>query len=239
MKLAVITGGSKGLGKGLVDTYLENDWEVREFSRSGNSPNHISCDFSDAEKCTAILNDEFSSLSTEKWSEIVLINNVGMLHPIGPVDMFEPVEWNTHLQVNINACVIATGLFVQQFSEHTVSKQVANISSGAATSPYYGWSLYCASKAAMESFTACVALEQVRYTNPVTAFIVIPGVIDTQMQGQIRDQDKKAFPDLDTFLQLKEDGQLQSPEKVANAVYKITRSSPQGGGKYDVRNFFE
>ena len=238
MKLALITGGSKGLGKGLVDIYLENGWEVREFSRSGNSPQHISCDFSDAEKSAAVLNASFSSLRDKQWSEIILINNAGMLHPIGPIDMYEPRDWHTNLQVNINACVTATGLFIQHFANHAVPKQIANISSGAATTAYYGWSLYCASKAAMESFTACVAIEQAQYDNPVSAYIVIPGVIDTQMQDQIRAQDEKRFQQLNKFLQLKLDNQLQAPEKVAKAIYQITKSMPQGGQKYDVRDFF-
>lgn len=238
MKLALITGGSKGLGKGLVDIFLENCWEVREFSRSGHSPQHVSCDFSDAEKSATVLNNSFLALNAEKWSEIVLINNAGMLHPIGPINLYEPKDWHINLQVNINACVMATGLFMQHFGERDVPKQVANISSGAATTAYFGWSLYCASKAAMESFTACVAIEQAQQVNPVTTYVVIPGVIDTQMQDQIRAQDEKQFQELNKFLQLKLDNQLQAPEKVAKAIYKITQSMPQGGNKYDVRDYF-
>ena len=238
MKLALITGGSKGLGKGLVDLYLENDWEVREFSRSGDSAHHITCDFSDEIQSTKVLNDTFAALSSKEWSEIVLINNAGMLHPIGPIDMYKPADWHTNLRVNINACVAATGLYIQHFADQAAQKQIINISSGAATSAYYGWSLYCASKAAMESFTACVAIEQAQYDDPVTAYIVIPGVIDTQMQDQIRAQDEKRFKDLNKFLRLKLDDQLQTPEKVAKAVYKISSSLPQGGSKYDVRDYF-
>ena len=48
MKLALITGGSKGLGKALVDLYSANGWEVKEFSRTGTSPHHIDCDFSNS-----------------------------------------------------------------------------------------------------------------------------------------------------------------------------------------------
>jgi benzil reductase ((S)-benzoin forming) len=238
MKLALITGGSKGLGKGLVDIYLENGWEVREFSRSGDSSSHISCDFSDAIKSVTVLNNVFLNLSTEPWSEIVLINNAGMLHPIGPINMYKPSDWQTNLQVNINACVMTTGLFIQHFGELAVPKQIANISSGASTSAYYGWSLYCAAKAAMESFAECVAIEQKQCANPATTYIVIPGVIDTQMQDQIRAQDEQQFPQLNKFLQLKLDNKLQPPEKVAQAIYEITHSSPQGGGKYDVQDFF-
>ena len=238
MKLALITGGSKGLGKGLVDIYLENCWEVREFSRSGDSVQHISCDFSDAEKSATVLSNAFLALDAVQWTEIVLINNAGMLHPIGPINMYEPKDWDTNLQVNINACVLTTGLFIQYFGERAVPKQIANISSGAATKAYYGWALYCASKAAMESFTACVAIEQAQCANPLTTYVVIPGVIDTQMQDQIRAQDEQRFRELDKFIQLKLDDQLQAPEKVAKAIYKITNSLPQGGSKYDVRDYF-
>ena len=67
-----------------------------------------------------------------------------------------------------------------------VARRVVNISSGAASSPYAGWSVYCASKAGLDHFTRCVGLEQRGQAFPVTCIALAPGVIDTGMQEVIR-----------------------------------------------------
>ena len=238
MKLALITGGSKGLGKALVEIFAENEWEVREFSRTGSSEHHISCDFSHPAESISIINEAFAELSTRSWSEIVLINNVGTLQPIGPICLDDPEDWQNNIQINLNSCINSTGLFIKHFDNLSANRYIANISSGAATKPYFGWSLYCASKAAIEAFTMTVSLEQAEASNPVTAFIIKPGVVDTDMQELIRSQDKDRFKDLERFKQLKSDQNLQSPQKVAEAVYSIINSTPQSGKKYDVRSYF-
>ena len=234
MKLAIITGGSKGLGEALVSLYSENEWEVKELSRSGTTRHHIDCDFSNAIESASVINDTFIELSHHDWSEIILINNVGTLCPIGPINFDTPEEWHQNIQINFNSCVTTTGLFLKHFCKTTANRCIANISSGAAIKPYFGWSLYCASKAAMEAFTRCVALEQSLTTNPVAIFIINPGVIDTDMQSLIRSQDKTRFNDLDRFKRLKAEESLQTPAKVAKAVYSIIESSPVAGEKYDL-----
>jgi benzil reductase ((S)-benzoin forming) len=237
MRLALITGGSKGLGKALVDLYSENEWEVKEFSRSGKTRHNINCDFSNPTGSASVINETFFELSTHHWSEVVLINNAGTLNPIGPIDLSNAGAWQENIQVNLNSCITSTGLFLKYFGK-VATCYIANISSGAANKPYFGWSLYCASKAAIEAFTMCVALEQSQTSNPVTAFIINPGVIDTGMQELIRSQDKACFKDLDRFKQLKSDKSLQTPSKVAKAIYSIVDSSPKSGEKYDVRSYF-
>ena len=83
---------------------------------------------------------------------------------------------------------------------------MVNISSGAAVKAFYGWSLYCAAKAGVEAFTACVALEQQQAKHPVMVYAIRPGVIDTEMQQQIRAQDKTRFAEIEKFKALKRDG---------------------------------
>jgi len=236
MKLALITGGSKGLGKALVELYADLGWEVREFSRSGAGSNHVDCDFSDASGCAAVLQLTFAELATRSWSEVVLINNVGTLDPIGPVALTEPVLWRAHIQINISSCVTAAGLFLKTFTADAGDRSIVNISSGAAATPYYGWSLYCASKAALETFTQCLALEQVEQPNPVSVIAVRPGVIDTDMQSAIRSQDPQHFKDKAKFVRLKSELLLLSPDEAARKVHAVIVSSPTSGEIYDVRD---
>lgn len=234
MKLALITGGSKGLGKALVDQYLQDNWTVQEFSRSGSSKQHVQCDFADAQNSMRIIEDRFVALSGQNWSDIVLINNVGILNPIGPIETGTVEQWQQNIQINLNASIATTGLFIRHFDDAAAKRYVVNISSGAAVTPFFGWSLYCAAKAGLEAFTACVALEQAKRANPTVVFSVRPGVIDTGMQQQIRDQDENHFADIKDFKALKRDKQLQTAEDVAAKVLRLLQQSPIAGHHYSI-----
>ncbi|NQZ10808.1 MAG: SDR family NAD(P)-dependent oxidoreductase [Algicola sp.] len=238
-KLALITGGSKGLGKSLVEQYLNEDWTVREFSRSGDSQHHIDCDFASPSGSAAVIEQAFKSLVSNDWTEVILINNVGTINPVGPINMDDPGQWQVNIQINLNSCILSTGLFLKHFSGVGCSKQIANISSGAASNAFHGWSLYCAAKAGLEMFSQCVALEQSKQDNPVGIFCIRPGVIDTDMQQQIRNQDKDRFDAIDDFTALKSEDQLRTPDSVATLVRAMLDSRPQSGEVLNVSTWLE
>jgi benzil reductase ((S)-benzoin forming) len=234
VKLAIITGGSKGLGKALVQWYLQQGWTVKEFSRSGQSDTHIDCDFADAGQALAVMDQTFAQLSQQPWSQVVLINNAGTVKPIGPIETTIELAWQQNLQINLNASIAATGLAIKYFAKAQANVTVVNISSGAAVKPFYGWSVYCAAKAGVEAFTACVALEQQQAKHPVVVYAIRPGVIDTEMQQQIRAQDETRFAEIEKFKALKRDGQLATADETAAKIAAIIADSPPAGGVYDV-----
>jgi NAD(P)-dependent dehydrogenase (short-subunit alcohol dehydrogenase family) len=78
--------------------------------------------------------------------------------------------------------------------------------------------LYCAAKAGMDHFTRCVALEQESQPNGARICSLAPGVIDTDMQVQLRGADATRFPDRGNFVGLKEKGMLTSPEEAGRRV---------------------
>jgi NAD(P)-dependent dehydrogenase (short-subunit alcohol dehydrogenase family) len=69
---------------------------------------------------------------------------------------------------------------------------------------------YCAAKAGMDHFTRCLALDEALHANGAKVCSLAPGVIDTDMQVQMRGSAGEAFPDQSKFLQLKAQGQLSS-----------------------------
>ena len=238
MRLAIVTGGSKGLGQALCQLYREKNWQVRELSRSGHSDDSISCDFSDREQAAAIVNDAFGALASQPWERVVLFNNVADLNPIGPLDTSDPASWFRHIDINWASVVLTCGLFTQHFQQHTAIKYIAQISSGAARRDISGWSLYCASKAAMERFSGVMALEQGEQKHPIHSVVINPGVMDTNMQKLIRQQSSAVFQDVAQFRQLHEHQQLADPHQVAQACVRIIDSQPANGSYCDVKEFF-
>jgi NAD(P)-dependent dehydrogenase (short-subunit alcohol dehydrogenase family) len=77
---------------------------------------------------------------------------------------------------------------------------------------------YCAAKAGMDHFTRCVALEEAQRPNGARVCSLAPGVIDTDMQVQLRGADAGRFPDIGNFTALKDKGMLSSPAEAATRV---------------------
>lgn len=234
MKLAIITGGSKGLGKSLVDTYHHKGFNVLEYSRSGDSEHTVRCDFSDPKAASFIVESSLSSYKDDKFSEIILINNVGAVDPIGPISEYASEAWIANININFTASILTSGGFLTCFQNHPCNKSIVFISSGAAVKSKHGWSLYCAAKAGLERFSKTLSLEQASQTHPIKSIIIDPAIIDTAMQSSIRNSDKRLFPELDRFIGFKEQGHLLSPTTVAERVYNIVASNTDIDAKYNV-----
>lgn len=77
---------------------------------------------------------------------------------------------------------------------------------------------YCAVKAGLDNLARAQALEEALQTNGAKVCSLAPGVIDTDMQVQLRGADAKAFPDREAFVQMKSGGKLDSPASAAAKV---------------------
>ena len=97
-------------------------------------------------------------------------------------------------------------------------RKVLNISSGLGRRAMASQAAYCAAKAGMDHFTRCLALDEALVPNGAKVCSLAPGVIDTDMQVQLRGADAAAFPDRGSFEQLKRGGQLTSPDEAARRV---------------------
>jgi NAD(P)-dependent dehydrogenase (short-subunit alcohol dehydrogenase family) len=96
---------------------------------------------------------------------------------------------------------------------------------------------YCAAKAGMDHFTRCVALEEAQQPNGAKVCSLAPGVIDTDMQVQLRGADPARFPDIGNFTGMKEKGMLASPQDAAAKVLAFLARSDFGSNPVaDVRD---
>jgi benzil reductase ((S)-benzoin forming) len=227
--LAIITGGSRGLGAALCEEYQNRGWTVLEFSRSAPHQFSVRVDLSEPSVASEVFTGTLRSAAVEKWDEVVAISNAAVLGPVGPVENAHLDEVISNLNTNLVSAILFTRAFVAAFQDRDCPKTVANISSGAAAKGYAGWSLYCASKAAMENFVRSVALEQSARRHPINAISVNPGVMDTDMQAAVRASSIEDFPALDRFLGLHRDGLLNTPAAVAARIADVVASRPEPG----------
>lgn len=152
---------------------------------------------------------------------LYVIHNAGVVTPIAPIERCSTEEIAQAFGVNTLAPMIITGYLIDAFQDLPVTKRMMNISSGAADSPYDGWSVYCSTKAALNMFTQCVALEQANHEYPIQIMGFAPGVVDTDMQGDIRQSDSSDFSHVERFVEYKEMGQLRHPMDVATKALEI------------------
>lgn len=212
-----ITGTSKGLGKALAVQFLQKGCPVVGIGRNNviSHPNYsfIECDLSDLE---AVKNIRFHDDGTGG----ILINNAGVIGTIKRVSDLETSDLETVMKINTLVPMILSQRFLKDSMDDKESV-ILNISSGAASRSIPGWAAYCASKSALDRFSETLYLEETEKGRPIRVYSVAPGIIDTQMQQTIRSADQHDFSSLQTFRDLKENDELQSPEIVAKKVLHL------------------
>ncbi|PTX19499.1 benzil reductase ((S)-benzoin forming) [Pontibacter mucosus] len=233
MNIYIITGASKGIGKALAEELLKDENNrVVGVSRSCSikHPNyrHQPLDFSDIPAVEHNLQKIF--LPYPEAEKLVLINNAGVLGDIGYVGEGMPNErFQFVFDVNVIVPAMLMNTFLEVYQEQQAQKVIVNISSGAGKYPVDGWASYCASKAAIDMLSHTVQLEQDKRGTGVKVYALSPGVVDTQMQGQIRSSDAGRFSTVEKFRQYKADNELASPEEVALKIIDFLHNT----GKYN------
>ncbi len=152
-----------------------------------------------------------------------VVNNAGVLQPIGPVADTDPQAFEQHLRTNVVGVLNGMRLALQ-FRGAGQPLRVVNISSGAATRAIRGWGAYCASKAAVNQLTQVAALENADGLTSIVS--VAPGIIETAMQRAIRKEDETRFPDVGQFVTLKDKGLLLAPVEAAAALAWLVLDAP-------------
>ena len=100
-------------------------------------------------------------------------------------------------------------------SPPAAERRVLHVSSGAARKPYAGWSVYCATKAALDHHARAVAADALPRLRICS---LAPGVVDTGMQAEIRATPLERFPLRDRFAEMQRSGGLISPQDCAAAL---------------------
>lgn len=197
---------------------------------SAKGVTQISFDLTKTEQVEQQLGAIFELLNADEIVKITLVNNAGTLGEIAPLEKLEAKVIEQVFKLNTVVPYICSAAFVRLTREISAEKSILNISSGAALKPYYGWSTYCGSKAALNMLTQNLALEQQDLTNGVKVLAIAPGVVDTDMQAQIRKSDKDDFKEVERFVALKADGGLNNAAAVGESIYQMDQDKTIASG---------
>jgi benzil reductase ((S)-benzoin forming) len=225
MNYYIITGTSRGLGKALTEALLEDENNcVMGVSRNCTITHaryrHQPLDFSDIAGVEHNLHKMFAPF--EDAQKLVLVNNAGVIGEIGYMGQSRNEHFEFVFDVNVIVPAMFMNLFLQSYQHRpNCEKMVVNISSGAGQKAKDGWAAYCASKAALDMLSQTAQLEQNQLGTGVKVFSLSPGLIDTEMQEQIREADAEQFSGVQQFRAYKAQGALVSPAQVAQKVMAL------------------
>jgi benzil reductase ((S)-benzoin forming) len=241
MNVYIVTGVSKGIGLELAKQLIEAGHLVVGIARTEcelNGMKFIQADLSKTEKLESLMNEIIEAAPRHAGS-FTLINNAGMVDPIGLIGSVSSKELTKAIAVNLTAPMIMSNAFILKLKDFQGPKRIVNISSGAGRNAYEGWGTYCATKAGLDHFSLVIALEQEKATQPVEIVSIAPGIIDTGMQEVIRSSNEVAFPLLERFIDYKEQGLLSRPEQTARKLISFIENEnfQEVGPIVDIRNF--
>lgn len=240
MKIAIITGASKGLGAAIATRLLDEKFGIFSVSRKENDDlrklakeknlfyAHFPCDLSEPKSIEITFTEIVEKLNGA--DELWVFNNAGIVEPIETVGKLDTESVVQNLNINLLAPILITNLLTQTLTKSKIT--FINVTSGAAERPIHGWSTYCSTKAAVNMFTQVGALEQEASDGNHVMIGFSPGIMDTDMQQTIRSSSKEAFHDIEKFKSYKEDGHLRSADTVANALIDLLLSEKVENGTF-------
>ena len=232
--LYLLTGASRGMGLAMAQQLLKsgntliciarstNPDLAAEAKAAGATLEQWQQDLSQGEQAAHQLQAWLQAQGPQAFASATLINNAGVIPRIAPLSASanpqDLADLAHALRVGLEAPMQLTAAFLGATDAWTVPRKVLNISSGLGRRAMASQAAYCAAKAGMDHFTRCVALDEALKPHGAKVCSLAPGVIDTDMQVQLRGADPAAFPDRQNFANLKTGGQLTSPADAATRV---------------------
>ncbi len=217
-KIAIVTGGSRGIGFAIAKTLSENGATVVITSKDSEKIKKAESQISNAFGITCNIKKKMEvqnvvNQTIEKFGKLdILVVNAGIFPKIKQLHEIDEDEWNEVLDVNL------TGQF--RFTKEAIpylqktSGCIINISSDAGLKAYEGFNVdaYSASKAALIVLTKCWALEYAK--DKIRINCICPGVVDTDMTKPfLKNQKDIEFMNNEHPL-----GRIGKPEEIGKAV---------------------
>lgn len=230
---AIVTGHSRGLGEAIAAALLDKGVDVLGLSRrasahlaakDGAKLSEIALDLGDAKALgDRALSDRIEAFCAGA-DRVLLVNNAGMVKPIGPVGTGGAEAIARAVTLNVAGPLVLADLF-QAVAAPVKDRRLLHISSGAGRRGMAGWSIYCATKAALDNHARAIREDSIP---GLRVSSLAPGVIDTDMQADIRGSSVEQFPAIDQFRAMKADGVLASPAEAGTKIAAYLMSDAFG-----------
>jgi benzil reductase ((S)-benzoin forming) len=224
MNLFIVTGSGRGLGKALCEKLIQNKAnKVVGISRTNTiqADNFLflPCNLADSQQVLAL---DLPILGN--YQRLVFIHNAGQLGAIKSLEKWKEKDIADTFMLNLTTPTLLAQRWMSKIQELEVPKVQIFISSGAATSAYASWAPYCSSKAGLEMLNHCIRKEQEHRPYPIFSYAIAPGVVNTDMQKQIRNTSEEDFEMVEKFNNLYAQNQLYEPELVAEKIIEVAYS---------------
>ncbi|MEH7453180.1 3-oxoacyl-ACP reductase FabG [Gottfriedia acidiceleris] len=221
-RVAFVTGGSRGIGKGIVELFAKEGAKVAIIDVNEEALSQIALEFKQYEIYTKVANVTISNEVETAMKEVhdtfgsidIVVNNAGVIRDNLLFKMTDS-DWDTvmdvHLKGSFNVVRAAQAYMVKQ-----KYGRIINISSTSALGNR-GQSNYATAKAGLQGLTKTLAIELGKYG--ITSNAVAPGFIETEMTKETANRIGITFEQLvEASLSQIPAGRTGKPEDIANAV---------------------
>ena len=189
-KTVLITGASRGIGAAAARVFADAGANVVLVARTAAEIDKIATEIGD--NAIAVVCDVSDYIAVEgavgaakaRFGRLdILINNAGVVDPIGHLQDTDPALWAKTIDINVKGVMHGIHAALPDMIAQG-GGTIINISSGAAHGPVEGWTAYCTSKAAVYMLTRAVDKET--RDKGIRVLGLSPGTVATQMQREIK-----------------------------------------------------
>ncbi len=239
-ELFIVTGASRGLGRGMVDAlHARSHTCVLGLSRHAPvgtralAPHeHWTVDLADPLAVSIRLQGWLDAKASSPWQRVTLVNNAATLATPGPLEDEALATLSAAMRVGLEAPTLLTAAFLKATETWPTKRRVLHISSGLGRRAMAGSAAYCAVKAGLDHLARAQTLDQAqrraRGLNAAAIVSLAPGVIDTDMQQMLRGANADVFPERVRFEAFAAQGMLDTPDAAARKVLAFLDQSTFG-----------
>ncbi len=185
-RIALITGATSGIGEATARLLSHHNFSLILCGRRQDRLTQLEHELSSTTKVITLcfdvrdkadVNQKIKSLPVEWQAVDILVNNAGNAHGLDPIQTANVDDWDAMIDINVKGLLYVTKEIIPGMVARN-SGHVINLGSIAAKQAYANGSVYCASKAAVDSISDGMRIDLNPYGIKVTA--IHPGLVETE-----------------------------------------------------------
>ena len=209
-KVAIVTGGSKGIGYSIAERFLKEGAKVIICSRNkadlSKAAAKLGCDFHQLDVSDSSGVKSMSEWFSKEHGKLdILVNNAGLIRP-GRITKTTEEDWDLQINVNLKGPYLMSNNFLPHMND---GGAILNISSTVGLRAMKGAAAYCASKGGVVNLTRAMALD---LAGKIRVNCICPAVVDTPMVDERVQAGSVSREVLDNVQPI---GRMGKPEEIA------------------------